>query len=92
MLKTNHDKRTFKQSRTEAKKIYYQRQTLNRLEKENENLKKWLTLIKDIGFDYDGYNDIDNLKSLIDELVSYSKYALKGVNYDEFEREENKDE
>ena len=26
-------------------------------------------LIRDIGFDYDGYNDVDNLKKIIDELV-----------------------
>lgn len=27
-------------------------------------------LIKDIGFDYDGYNDTENLKKVIDELVN----------------------
>lgn len=58
--------------------------TICEIVQENENLKKWLKLIKDIGFDYDGYNDVGSLKSLIDELVSYSKYALKDKNYDEW--------
>lgn len=43
--------------------------------KEIEELKrkiaikdKWCQLIWDIGCDYDGYNDVDNLKKIIDEL------------------------
>lgn len=30
-------------------------------------------LIKDIGFDYDGYNDTENLKKVIDELVNLAE-------------------
>ena len=40
-----------------------------------------IQLLIDIGFDYDGYNDVDNLKMIIDELVSYardSRAILKG--------------
>lgn len=58
---------------------------ITKLEKENNNLKKWLSLIKEIGFDYDGYNDVENLKSIIDELVCYSRYALSNKDYDEWQ-------
>ena len=33
-------------------------------------------LIVDLGFDYDGYNSIESLKSLIDELVGYAQKAI----------------
>ena len=32
-----------------------------------------LSLIIDIGFDYDGCNSVDSLKSLVDELVEYAR-------------------
>lgn len=37
-------------------------------------------LIIDLGADYDGYNSLDSLKSLIDELVDY---AHKAINNDD---------
>ena len=36
---------------------------------------EWLQLIWSIGCDYDGFNDVDSLKSLIDELVTMSQNA-----------------
>ena len=55
---------------------------IQKLEKENQILKrekeimqKYLEFIIDLGYDYDGYNDIDNLKLLIDELCAYAKSA-----------------
>ena len=33
-------------------------------------------LIVDLGFDYDGYNSVESLKSLIDELVNYAQKAI----------------
>ena len=45
------------------------------LKNQKENKDNWFQLIADIGFDYDGYNDVENLKHLIDELV---KFALNG--------------
>ena len=36
---------------------------------------EWLQFIWDIGFDYDGYSDANNLKQLIDELVDASIQA-----------------
>lgn len=42
-----------------------------------DNKDKWCQLIVDIGFDYDGYNDVENLKRLIDELVSYARESRK---------------
>lgn len=37
-----------------------------------------LIMIRDIGFDYDGYSKAEDLKELIDELVKYAKNGLKG--------------
>ena len=36
---------------------------------------EWLQLIWSVGYDYDGFNDVDSLKSLIDELVTMSQNA-----------------
>lgn len=41
------------------------------------DIKKIAELIVNIGFDYDGYNDSDNLKKIIDELVGYANDILK---------------
>lgn len=38
---------------------------------------EYLKLIIALGFDYDGFNTIEGLKSLIDELVELAKKALK---------------
>ena len=36
-----------------------------------------LQLLIDIGFDYDGFNQADSLKTLIDESVGYAKESRK---------------
>ena len=44
-----------------------------------------IQLLIDIGFDYDGYNDVESLKMIIDELISYardSRAILKGDEND----------
>ena len=38
---------------------------------------KYMQLIIDLGCDYDGWNDVDHLKGLIDELVSYARYGIE---------------
>lgn len=39
-----------------------------------------LRLIRDIGYDYDGYETAEDLKSLIDEIVEIAKTGIaKGV-------------
>lgn len=40
----------------------------------------YLGLIADLGYDYDGYETVEGLKSLIDELV---ELAVKGMNNDD---------
>ena len=94
----SHKDRSIANMRCEAKKIYHQRREINRLEARNkeledkinhlkskiENKDKWNQLIADIAYDYDGYNDVDNLKTLIDELVKYALYARDDYNYEEF--------
>lgn len=50
------------------------------LKRDKKIMQNYLQLIADIGYDYDGYNDIENLKALIDELC---KYALCGIKLDD---------
>lgn len=38
---------------------------------------EYLKLIIALGFDYDGFNTVEGLKALIDELVELAKKALK---------------
>ena len=59
------------------------------LKEKVENKDRWCQLIADIGFDYDGYNDAENLKALIDELVQYSLYARDDYDFEGWLREEN---
>lgn len=40
-----------------------------------ENKDRWCQLIADIGYDYDGFREVDNLMGLIDELVKYALYS-----------------
>ncbi len=46
------------------------------LERQIKIKDKWCQLIIDIGFDYDGYNTVEGLKSVIDELVVYAYKAI----------------
>lgn len=50
------------------------------LKRDKDIMQKYLELIINIGCDYDGYNDVENLKALIDELC---KYALCGIKLDD---------
>lgn len=54
------------------------------LKEQKENKNKWCQLIADIGFDYDGFNKVESLKELIDELVQYALYARDDYNYEEY--------
>jgi len=49
-------------------------------EKDNllEAMYQNLIMIRDIGFDYDGWQKSEDLKHLIDDLVQYAKDGLKG--------------
>ena len=57
---------------------------ITNLQEENERLNRriqikdaWAGLLIDIGYDYDGYNKAENLKSLIDELIDYADKIQK---------------
>lgn len=52
-----------------------------------ENKDKWCQLIADIGYDYDGFNQVESLKALIDELVKYALYSRDNYDYEEWEKE-----
>lgn len=58
----------------EYKRSYFT--LVKKCEKKQEVIKKAidkLQLLIDIGFDYDGFNQADSLKTLIDELVGYAR-------------------
>ena len=42
------------------------------LEERIEIMENYFELISDLGYNYDGFNTVENLKSLIDELVKYA--------------------
>lgn len=44
-----------------------------KIRRENLILERYLTLIYDIAYDYDGYSDASNLMGLIDEIAKLSK-------------------
>lgn len=48
-----------------------------KLARQVEIMKRYLELIIDLGFDYDGYNKAENLKGLIDTLVECAKLGLE---------------
>lgn len=53
-----------------------QRRTIMSLDEQIKLKNAYCQLIVDLGFDYDGYNSIESLKSLIDELVGYAQKAI----------------
>lgn len=52
---------------------------------EDMTVMELLGLIYDISIGYDGYNDSDNLKGLIDEMASYARLAMKKLQSQEGE-------
>ena len=47
------------------------------LKRQIEIKDSYLSLMWDLGVDYDGWDTVDSLKSLIDDLVDYAKKAVK---------------
>lgn len=56
------------------------------LRKELEIADHYLGLIWDIGFDYDGYHTVENLKNLIDELVELAHAGLTRMSDEDWEQ------
>lgn len=42
------------------------------MERQIQIMEKYFELICDIGCDYDGYNDVEGLKSVIDEMIRFA--------------------
>lgn len=61
----------------EVEKLNHYKKLYNVLKDRKDKAIEKLILLIDIGFDYDGYNDVENLKRLIDELVSYARESRK---------------
>ena len=53
---------------------------LKAVSEERDELQIALTLIGDIGYDYDGYGKADSLKKLIDEMVGYARNPQSAVD------------
>lgn len=60
----------------EAITLYEQKEEIEKKDRQLEIKNRYLELIYDLGFDYDGWNEVDSLKALIDELVGYAKKAF----------------
>lgn len=52
---------------------------------EDMTVMELLELINDISIGYDGYNDSDNLKGLINEMASYARLAKEKLQSQEGE-------
>lgn len=50
---------------------------------EDMTVMELLELINDISIEYDGYNDSNNLKGLINEMASYARLAMKKLQSQE---------
>lgn len=50
---------------------------------EDMSVIELLELINDISVEYDGYEDSNNLKGLIDEMASYARLAKKKLESQE---------
>ena len=57
----------------EKEELYEENKSLDR---KIQIKDKYLDLIIAIGYDYDGFNKVESLKGLIDELVRFAKMAL----------------
>lgn len=60
-----------------------------KLKNKNQEVIKKLTRLIDIGYDYDGYSDLYNLKKLIDELVGYAHDSISILQGDTDESRES---
>ena len=49
----------------------------DKMQKQLEEKDEALKVIRDVAFDYDGFNDVDGLKTLIDDL---REIAHRGIN------------
>lgn len=56
------------------------KQYIQQLQDKLNNALDSLVLIWDLGHDYDGFNTVDGLKSLIDDICTIAKDGLYGAN------------
>lgn len=63
-----------------TKKLFYTIMCIinkkDELIRETEIKNAYLQLIMDIGYEYDRFNDVDNLKLIIDDMIKYAKMAI----------------
>ena len=67
-----------KDKKTLQKKLQSSEKFAEKLQRELDIKNEALKLIKDIAYDYDGFNDIDSLKGLNDDLRAIAIRGLKG--------------
>ncbi len=68
----------FNENKTLQKTLQNSEKNAENLQRELDIKNEALKLIKDIAFDYDGFNDIDSLKGLNDDLRAIAIRGLKG--------------
>ena len=60
-----------------GKKMFEYAEEVEKLKRQVDIKDEYLNMIYCLGFDYDGYEDSESLKCLIDTIVDYSKKAVK---------------
>lgn len=76
--------RTLKEELEKKNKKYWQSKCFEyqvenrRLNNVLKVMEKYFELICDLGFDYDGLNNVDSLKQLIDEMIHYASLGRIG--------------
>ena len=64
---------------------------IEKLKTEIENLKEWRSLAWSLSVGYDGFNTVDSLKSLIDDMVKAMYGELEFVTTKELADREKKE-
>lgn len=64
--------------------VYMYQSNIELLTKINKAINK-IQYIRDLGFDYDGFNNIEDLKGLIDELVRIAGESIDILKGDDYE-------
>jgi hypothetical protein len=71
-LMFNFDFEELKKEKSTLELINKQKQEIDKLNKQVQIMERYLELIYDLGYDYDGFNKEEDLKSLIDELCRFA--------------------
>jgi hypothetical protein len=75
-FKSNFDDKGFSCLNCHSKAVNVLLKRIEELERQVKIKDEYCQLLIDIGIDYDGYREAKSLMGLIDELMSYARYAI----------------